>query len=58
MYSAEGNGVQIMGIDILPAEFPVESSQLFSEKLYPYIKEMVSSILILLILIQSLIIIT
>ncbi|KAI7906802.1 Saccharopine dehydrogenase-domain-containing protein [Cokeromyces recurvatus] len=39
--NAEGNGVQIMGIDILPAEFPVESSQLFSEKLYPYIKEMI-----------------
>ncbi|CEI87297.1 hypothetical protein RMCBS344292_01714 [Rhizopus microsporus] len=31
-----------MGIDILPAELPVESSQHFSEKLYPFIKEMVT----------------
>ncbi|CEG74882.1 Putative Glyceraldehyde-3-phosphate dehydrogenase-like C-terminal domain-containing protein (Fragment) [Rhizopus microsporus] len=36
----EGNGIQVMGIDILPAELPVESSQHFSEKLYPFIKEM------------------
>ena len=30
-----------MGIDILPAELPVESSEFFSKALYPYIKEMV-----------------
>ncbi|KAI8093702.1 Saccharopine dehydrogenase-domain-containing protein [Halteromyces radiatus] len=37
----EGKGIQIMGIDILPAELPVESSQHFSSKLYPYLKEMI-----------------
>ncbi|CEP17880.1 hypothetical protein [Parasitella parasitica] len=40
---AEGEGIQIMGIDILPAELPVESSEFFSKALYPYIKEMVQS---------------
>ena len=30
-----------MGIDILPAELPVESSQFFSNALYPFIKDMV-----------------
>lgn len=32
-----------MGIDILPAEFPVESSDFFSKALYPFIKEMVKN---------------
>ncbi|KAK4513899.1 uncharacterized protein ATC70_005906 [Mucor velutinosus] len=40
---AEGEGIQIMGIDILPAELPVESSEFFSKALYPYIREMVQS---------------
>lgn len=31
-----------MGIDILPAELPIESSQYFSEKLYPFIQQMVT----------------
>lgn len=35
--------MQIMGIDILPAELPVESSEFFSKALYPYIKDMVQS---------------
>ncbi|RCI02392.1 hypothetical protein CU098_010347 [Rhizopus stolonifer] len=39
--NAEGEGIQIMGIDILPAELPVESSEHFSQALYPFIKEMV-----------------
>ncbi|KAI8972025.1 Saccharopine dehydrogenase-domain-containing protein [Mycotypha africana] len=39
--NAEGDGIQIMGIDILPAEFPIESSEYFSTALYPFIKEMV-----------------
>ncbi|KAI8889066.1 hypothetical protein K501DRAFT_209009 [Backusella circina FSU 941] len=38
----EGKGIQIMGIDILPAELPVESSEYFSKTLYPYIKELVT----------------
>ncbi|CAO3635887.1 unnamed protein product [Cunninghamella echinulata] len=37
----EGKGIQIMGIDILPAEVPIESSQHFSNKLYPYMKELI-----------------
>ncbi|KAI9471949.1 MAG: Saccharopine dehydrogenase-domain-containing protein [Benjaminiella poitrasii] len=41
--NAEGSGIQVMGIDILPAEFPVESSSFFSEKLYPYLKKMVNT---------------
>ncbi|KAG1500868.1 hypothetical protein G6F46_003999 [Rhizopus delemar] len=38
----EGKGIQVMGIDILPAELPIESSQYFSEKLYPFIQQMVT----------------
>ncbi|KAI8391256.1 Saccharopine dehydrogenase-domain-containing protein [Radiomyces spectabilis] len=38
----EGAGMQIMGIDILPAELPVESSNHFSEKLLPYVKELIN----------------
>jgi len=34
-------GVQIMSIDNLPTEFPLESTLYFSEKLYPYLKEYV-----------------
>ncbi|KAI8640529.1 Saccharopine dehydrogenase-domain-containing protein [Parasitella parasitica] len=41
--NAEGEGIQVMGIDILPAELPVESSEFFSKALYPYIKEIVQS---------------
>ncbi|KAG0178730.1 hypothetical protein DFQ29_003062 [Apophysomyces sp. BC1021] len=37
----EGPGMQIMGIDILPAELPIESSQFFSDKLFPYVKELI-----------------
>lgn len=33
--------MQIMGIDILPAELPIESSTFFGQSLYPYIKELV-----------------
>lgn len=31
-----------MGIDILPAELPIESSEHFSQVLYPFIKDLVS----------------
>ncbi|KAI8329962.1 Saccharopine dehydrogenase-domain-containing protein [Chlamydoabsidia padenii] len=37
----EGAGIQIMGVDILPAELPFESSDHFSNKLYPYLKELI-----------------
>ena len=39
---AEEPGVQIMSVDILPSELPMESSQHFSDSLYPFIKELVS----------------
>ncbi|KAI8352990.1 Saccharopine dehydrogenase-domain-containing protein [Mortierella sp. GBAus27b] len=37
----EAPGVQIMSVDILPSELPLESSQHFSDSLYPFIKEMI-----------------
>ncbi|KAF9933130.1 hypothetical protein FBU30_006454 [Linnemannia zychae] len=39
--TAEGAGVQIMSVDILPSELPLESSQHFSDSLYPFIKELI-----------------
>lgn len=40
--NTEAPGVQIMSVDILPSELPMESSQHFSDSLYPFIKELVS----------------
>ncbi|KAF9949515.1 hypothetical protein BGZ65_007263, partial [Modicella reniformis] len=37
----EAPGVQIMSVDILPSELPLESSQHFSDSLYPFIKELI-----------------
>ncbi|KAF9112085.1 hypothetical protein BGX27_004003 [Mortierella sp. AM989] len=37
----EALGVQIMSVDILPSELPLESSQHFSNALYPFIKELI-----------------
>ncbi|KAG0096191.1 hypothetical protein BGZ93_004881 [Podila epicladia] len=37
----EAPGVQIMSVDILPSELPMESSQHFSDSLYPFIKELI-----------------
>ncbi|KAH8555677.1 Saccharopine dehydrogenase-domain-containing protein [Umbelopsis sp. PMI_123] len=37
----EKPGYQILGVDILPAELPIESSQHFSNVLSPYLKELV-----------------
>lgn len=39
--SVEAPGLQVMGIDILPAELPIESSSHFSNVLYDYVKELV-----------------
>ncbi|ORZ38257.1 Saccharopine dehydrogenase-domain-containing protein [Catenaria anguillulae PL171] len=36
----DGEGIQIMSVDILPAELPLESSQYFGDKLLPYLKDM------------------
>lgn len=35
----EGNGLLMMTVDILPSELPRESSEFFSEKLFPFIEE-------------------
>ncbi|KAF9909683.1 hypothetical protein BX616_011078 [Lobosporangium transversale] len=37
----EAPGIQIMSVDILPSELPLESSQHFSDSLYPFIKELI-----------------
>ncbi|KAF9971118.1 hypothetical protein BGZ73_005985 [Actinomortierella ambigua] len=39
--NTEAPGVQIMSVDILPSELPLESSQHFSEALYPFVKELI-----------------
>ncbi|GJJ70109.1 alpha-aminoadipic semialdehyde synthase [Entomortierella parvispora] len=39
--NTEAPGVQIMSVDILPSELPMESSQHFSDSLYPFIKELI-----------------
>ncbi|TPX35462.1 hypothetical protein SmJEL517_g02078 [Synchytrium microbalum] len=39
--NAEAPGVQIMSVDILPTEMPLESSEHFSNSLFPYVKELV-----------------
>ncbi|OZJ02634.1 hypothetical protein BZG36_04160 [Bifiguratus adelaidae] len=39
----EDAGIQVMSIDILPTELPVESSQHFSRQLLPYLQDMVTS---------------
>ncbi|KAJ3373400.1 hypothetical protein GGF31_000833 [Allomyces arbusculus] len=36
----DGEGVQIMSVDILPSELPLESSKYFGDKLLPYLKQM------------------
>ncbi|KAF0400949.1 alpha-aminoadipic semialdehyde synthase [Gigaspora margarita] len=38
----EGEGTQIMAVDILPTEIPLESSEHFSRSLYPFIKDLVN----------------
>ncbi|KAG2222858.1 hypothetical protein INT45_000473 [Circinella minor] len=39
--NVEGEGIQIMGIDILPAELANDSSKHFSDVLYPHIKDLI-----------------
>ncbi|KAF9282943.1 hypothetical protein BGZ68_005645 [Mortierella alpina] len=39
--NTEAPGVQIMSVDILPSELPLESSQHFSDSLYPFVKELI-----------------
>ncbi|KAI8803017.1 Saccharopine dehydrogenase-domain-containing protein [Cladochytrium replicatum] len=40
-YNPEGNGVQIMSIDNLPTEMPLEASEYFSNALFPFVREMI-----------------
>ena len=35
----EGEGIQIMSVDILPSELPRESSETFSNALFPFVKD-------------------
>ncbi|KAI9017090.1 Saccharopine dehydrogenase-domain-containing protein [Gaertneriomyces semiglobifer] len=37
----EGNGVQIMSIDNLPTELPLEASEYFSNALFPFVSQLV-----------------
>jgi alpha-aminoadipic semialdehyde synthase len=37
----DGQGIQIMSIDNLPSEMPLEASEYFSESLYPFVSELV-----------------
>ena len=38
----DGPGVQVMSIDNLPAELPMEASNYFGQKLYPFVQELAS----------------
>ncbi|OAJ37405.1 saccharopine dehydrogenase [Batrachochytrium dendrobatidis JEL423] len=39
-HNAEGRGIQIMSIDNLPTELPLESSEYFSKSLIPFVSEL------------------
>lgn len=41
--SLDGNGVMMMGVDILPSELPLDSSMYFGDRLVPFVKELLSS---------------
>jgi alpha-aminoadipic semialdehyde synthase len=36
-------GIQVMSVDILPSEIPLDSSKHFSNKLYPYLRSLIRS---------------
>ncbi|RIA90080.1 Saccharopine dehydrogenase-domain-containing protein [Glomus cerebriforme] len=38
----EGKGTQIMAVDILPTEIPIESSEHFSKSLYPFMNDLIN----------------
>ncbi|PKC09641.1 alpha-aminoadipic semialdehyde synthase [Rhizophagus irregularis] len=38
----EGRGTQIMAVDILPTEIPLESSKHFSKSLYPFMNDLIN----------------
>lgn len=39
--SVEGNGILMCSIDNLPAQLPIEATEYFGDRLFPYIWEMV-----------------
>lgn len=40
--NAQGPGVQVLGVENLPSEMPLEASQFFSDRLYPHLVELLS----------------
>uniref|UniRef100_A0A3B3TXY5 Aminoadipate-semialdehyde synthase n=1 Tax=Poecilia latipinna TaxID=48699 RepID=A0A3B3TXY5_9TELE len=44
--SVEGNGILMCSIDNLPAQLPIEATEYFGDRLFPYIWEMVSCAII------------
>lgn len=40
--SVEGNGILMCSIDNLPAQLPIEATEYFGDRLFPYLWEMVS----------------
>lgn len=40
--SVEGNGILMCSIDNLPAQLPIEATEYFGDRLFPYVWEMVS----------------
>ncbi|XP_066580132.1 alpha-aminoadipic semialdehyde synthase, mitochondrial [Amia ocellicauda] len=41
--SVEGNGILMCSIDNLPAQLPIEATEYFGDRLFPYVGEMLSS---------------
>lgn len=41
--SSDGQGVLVLAVDALPAELPLDSSQYFSEALYPFLERLATS---------------
>ncbi len=42
--NVDGSGIQIMSIDNLPSEMPLEASEYFGESLFPFVVHMVTMI--------------
>uniref|UniRef100_A0A7N6B1M8 Saccharopine dehydrogenase (NAD(+), L-glutamate-forming) n=1 Tax=Anabas testudineus TaxID=64144 RepID=A0A7N6B1M8_ANATE len=45
-HNVEGNGILMCSIDNLPAQLPIEATEYFGDRLFPYIWEMVRHLLI------------
>lgn len=42
--SVEGNGILMCSIDNLPAQLPIEATEYFGDRLFPYVWEMVRTL--------------